>query len=83
MRYHGKNYLYNFLKEHGYAVQKRKEMDYNFYRGREWLKGDLLKAYSPERNVIFVTVKAECEEREIEVEYTMYVNGVIAHQNKR
>ena len=82
-KYHGKNYLYSFLKERGYDVPKRKEMEYKFYRGSEWLEGDFLKAYSPIRDVIFVTVKAECDEREIEIEYSKYENGVITYQKLR
>ena len=82
MKYHGKNYLYGFLKEHGYVVPKRKEMEYKFYRGNEWLCGYLLEAYSPKRDVIYVTVKEEREEREIQIEYSKYVNGALEYQNK-
>ena len=83
MKYHGKNYLYGFLKEHGYAVPKRKEMEYEFYHGSEWLRGYLLEAYSPMRDVIYVTVKEECEEREVQVEYSKYVNGLLEYQENR
>lgn len=80
MEYHGKNYLYNFLKEHGYTVPKRKEMKYRFFRSSEWLESYLIKAWSPLRDIIFVTVKEECDDRAIEVEYTKFVKGVIVFQ---
>lgn len=83
MKYHGKKYLYDFLMEHGYTVPNRKEMEYKFYRGSEWLKSFLLEAYSPMRDVIYVTVKEEHEEREVQIEYSKYVNGVLEYQEKR
>ena len=80
MEYHKKNYLYKFLAERGYSVPKKAEMVYEFYRGSEWLRGDLLKAYSPARGVVYVTVKEEREEREVQVEYSKYENGVLVYQ---
>lgn len=85
MKYHGKNYLYKFLQEHGYDVPMRKEMEYKFYRGSEWLKGFLLEAYSPKRDVIYITLKEEDVDNDkiVEIEYSKYVNGVIDYQVKR
>ena len=78
MNYHGKNYLYDFLKEHGYDVPKlKKEMQYSFFRGSEWLKSDLLEAWSPKRDVILVTAKREGENHNAELERTQYIKGVI------
>lgn len=77
MNYHGKNYLYDFLKEHGYDVPKRKEMQYSFFRGSEWLKSDLLEAWSPIRNVIFVSVKEyRVGQMKKEIEWSRYTNGI-------
>lgn len=76
MKYHGKIYLYNFLKERGYEVPKRKEMTYSFFRGAEWLKSDLLEAWSPKREMIFVRVKEDRGEEDVEIEWSQYINGV-------
>lgn len=80
MKYYKKTYLYNFLADRGYSVPKKIWMEYEFYRGNEWLRGDLLEAYSPKRGVIYVTVKENREEREVEVEYSKYENGVLVYQ---
>ena len=80
MEYHKKTYLYKFLAERGYSVPKKSEMVYEFYRGSEWLRGDLLEAYSPARGVVYVTVKEEREAREVQVEYSKYENGVLVYQ---
>lgn len=85
MKYHGKNYLYKFLQEHGYDVPMRKDMEYTFYRGSEWLRSYLLEAYSPKRDVIYITLKEEDVDNDkiVEIEYSKYVNGVIDYQVKR
>ena len=76
MNYHGKNYLYDFLKKHGYDVPKRKEMQYSFFRGSEWLKSDLLEAWSPKREMIFVSVKEDRGEQIKEVEWSKFNKGI-------
>ena len=76
MNYHGKNYLYDFLKEHGYDVPKRKEMQYSFFRGSELLKSDRLEAWSPKRDIIFVSVKEDCGEQIKEVEWSKFNKGI-------
>lgn len=76
MNYHGKNYLYDFLKKHGYDVPKRKEMRYSFHRGSEWLKSDLLEAWSPKREMIFVSVKEGRGGQIKEVEWSKYNSGI-------
>lgn len=86
MTYHGKRYLYNFLKEHGYDVPKMKEMQYYNHRGSEWLKTDLedIELYSPSRGVIYVTINdiddETCDKHK--AEYSEYVNGVLNYQEK-
>ena len=58
MKYHGKKYLYNFLKAHGYNVPKMREMNYEFYRGSEWLKTlwNEIELFSFSRGVIYLTL---------------------------
>lgn len=84
MKYHGKRYLYNFLKEHGCDVPIMKHMRYEFYRGTEWLKTAFNEIYvnSPTRGVIFVILNEiddETDEKK-QVEYSKYVNGVLTYQ---
>ena len=43
----------------------------------ERLKSDLLEAWSPKRDVIFVTAKREGENHNAELERTQYIKGVI------
>lgn len=87
MKYYGKRYLYNFLKEQGYDVPKLKEMSYHFYRGSEWLKSyyEEIKVYSPKRGNICVTLREYDEEREcfFEKEYSVYVDGILNYQKKK
>lgn len=84
MKYHGKRYLYNFLKEHGYNVPKMKEMNYAFYRGSEWIMSAFKEIYvsSPVRNVIYVSLNEIDEEtdKKVTTEYSEYVNGVLDYQ---
>lgn len=88
MYYHGKKYLYSFLKERGYEVPKMKEMNYAFYRGAEWLKTwfEEIRVISPCRGVIYVTVNQEDDENTGKklppIEYSKYVDGNLTYQEK-
>lgn len=76
MKYHGKNYLYDFLKKQGYDVPKKNVMNYSFYRGSEWIKSDRLEAWSPMRDIIFVSVKEDCGEQIKEIEWSKFNKGI-------
>ena len=86
MKYHGKKYLYNFLKAHGYNVPKMREMNYEFYRGSEWLKTlwNEIEVFSPSRGVIYVTLNDIDDETaaKTQAEYSKYVDGVLTYQTK-
>lgn len=80
-KYHGKRYLYDFLKEHGYDVPAMQYMKYKQYRGCEWLKYFEIDLYSPARGVIFVTIYGEDENSgKFQKEYSKYVDGVLDYQ---
>lgn len=92
MKYYGKRYLYNFLKERGYNVPQFSEMEYKCYRGSEWLKSyPLTLGYDTvglevyvdgsQRNVIRV-VRNELSEDDIpyQVELSKYVDGDLNYQ---
>ncbi len=87
MKYYGKRYLYNFLKEHGYEVPQLKDFRYEFCRGTEWLKTfyDEIDLYSPERGVIYVTLNEIDDEtgKKTQVEYSKYKYGILNYQKKR
>ena len=38
MKYHGKKWLYAFLRDKGYAIPKLKDFYYAKWRGDEWIK---------------------------------------------
>ena len=86
LKYNGKRYLYNFLKEHGYKVPKMKEFNYEFYRGTEWLKSWFreIEVYSPVRRVVYVTINEYDEETDEKkcAEYSKYIDGVLNYQTK-
>lgn len=94
MKYYGKRYLYNFLKEHGYSVPKLKDMEYKYYRGSEWLKSELLVPFSAKAGIEVYVDSKQCDvfsvtlcELDIsgcprEVEFTRYQNGSIRYQVK-
>lgn len=86
MKYHGKRYLYNFLKAHGYDVPKMREMNYTFYRGSEWLKAfwSEIEVFSPTRGVIYVTLNDIDDEtcEKTQAEYSKYVNSTLNYQTK-
>ncbi len=83
-RYFGKRYLYNFLKEHGYDVPKMKDLKYEFYRGREWLRTffEEVELFSPNRRVIYVTIYEDTENRRKILKHSEYVDGVLNYQKK-
>ncbi|MCM1440979.1 MAG: hypothetical protein NC131_17525 [Roseburia sp.] len=79
-RYFGKRYLYNFLKEHGYAVPKMKEMNYKFFRGDEWLEtvvSKKIRLYSTQTIGIIAVHTYDYDEdgNKIETEYSVYSHG--------
>lgn len=94
MKYYGKRYLYNFLKEHGYSVPLLKDMEYKCYRGSEWLKSEPLASFSAkvgvevcvdsmQRDVVCVTLcELDINGHPCEVEFTRYQNGTIRYQVK-
>lgn len=87
IKYYGKRYLFNFLKEHGYEVPQMKEFCYEFYRGTEWLKTmyfEEIYVNSPARGVIYVTLNEFDEEtgQKKQVERSKYVDGVLEYQTK-
>lgn len=87
IKYYGKRYLFNFLKDHGYDVPLMKEFIYKFYRGSEWLKTmylEEIEVYSPARGVVYVTLNEfddETDEKR-QAEYSKYVDGVLNYQTK-
>lgn len=86
MKYYGKKYLYNFLKDHGYEVPLMKKFNYEFYRGTEWLKTwfNEIHVFSPVRGVIYVTLN-EIDDgtgKKKEIEYSKYIDGVLEYQTK-
>ena len=87
MKYYGKRYLFQFLKNYGYEVPKMKEMIYEKYRGNEWLKTafEEIRLYSPQRGVIYVTINEIDDEtgKKTELEYSKYVYGVLDYQTRR
>ena len=40
MKYLGKKYLYNFLKDQGFSIPKLKDFYYAKWRGDEWIRGE-------------------------------------------
>lgn len=76
--YQGKRKLYQFLVSHGYNVPKMKEMEYQFYRGSEWLRDFFheIELYSPHAGRVCVTTYEENSEGKIVAnEVCTYLEG--------
>lgn len=94
MEYHGKRYLYNFLKER-YDLSaildydrpvKMADFNYAKRRGFEWLETAFkeIQLTSPCRDVIYVTINEIDDEtgKKTQIEYSKYINGVLNYQTK-
>ncbi|MBQ4269195.1 MAG: hypothetical protein IJB97_06050 [Clostridia bacterium] len=70
MKYHGKKWLYEFLRDKGYAIPKLKDFYYAKWRGDEWIRGDEFFVMSYLGKAISLTVFAFDDDGErYEIEY--------------
>ena len=72
MKYFGKRYLHNFLKEKKFSPPALKEMEYGKYRGDEWLRCDTLDAFCTYGKMIHVSVLEYDEKKDKHVETERY-----------
>ena len=80
MKYQGKKRLYEFLKERGYRVPQMKKMEYERFRGSEWLRYFNISLYAYSKR-ISVTTYAEDEDGEKEEdEYSVYRGGELIYR---
>ena len=83
VNYQGKRKLYNFLKAQGFTVPKMKEMQYKFYRGKEWLRCDEIGLFRNFPNITVTTYAYDEEkDKDIEVGFFSYRNGECVYKRE-
>ena len=85
IKYQGKRKLYEFLKTHGFAVPNIKEMQYDFYRGSEWIKCDEINlfAHSPKYMTVSTFICDEENGKMIEVGRFGYMNEICVYKRQK
>jgi hypothetical protein len=96
MQYYGKKFLYNFLKSKGYKVPMMKHMEYEKYRGTEWLKTHWSVKWEEDSldirltslvyggRILISTYEYDEEtDKDIETIYEVYLNDKLIHKANR